>query len=123
MNIKILGEIGYDVNAIDVIEDIESAQEPINMMMLSGGGSAIHGLGIYDAMRASDQKITVKIFGFSASAASVIAMGADEVQMGDGALMMIHESHSIAAGNASDMKEEAEVLVNILNTKVKEEKS
>ena len=30
--------------------------------------------------------------------------------MGDGALMMIHEAHSMAAGNAADMAEEAEVL-------------
>ena len=80
MDIKILGEIGYDVNAIEVIEQIESARRSLLIcMMLSGGGSAIHGLGIYDAMKASKQKITVKIYGFSASAASVIAMGADDV--------------------------------------------
>lgn len=110
MDINILGEIGWDVNAIDVIEQIQSADEPIVMYMLSGGGSAIHGFGIYDAMKASSQHITVKIFGFSASAASVIAMGADVIEMGDGALMMIHEASAGEFGTAGDMRDTAEVL-------------
>ncbi len=110
MDINILGEIGYDVNAIDVIEQIQSAEEDIAMYMLSGGGSVVHGFGIYDAMRASNHKITVKIFGFSASAASVIAMGADVVEMGDGALMMIHESSVGEWGTSSDHKEASRIL-------------
>lgn len=110
MDINIFGEIGYDVNAIDVIEQIQSADEEIIMYMLSGGGSVVHGFGIYDAMRASKHKITVKIFGFSASAASVIAMGADVVEMGDGALMMIHESSVGEWGTSSDHKEASRIL-------------
>ena len=110
MDIKILGEIGWDVNAIDVIEDIQNSDEPITMHMLSGGGSAIHGFGIYDAMKASKNKITVKIYGFSASAASVIAMGADVIEMGEGALMMIHEASAGQWGTSEEMRGTAEVL-------------
>lgn len=110
MDIKILGEIGWDVNAIDVIEQIQSAEDDIVMYMFSGGGSAIHGFGIYDAMKASNKKITVKIFGFSASAASVIAMGADVIEMGEGALMMIHEASAGAWGTSEEMRDTAEVL-------------
>tara|TARA_R110002153_G_scaffold33414_4_gene100849 strand:- start:1346 stop:2251 length:906 start_codon:yes stop_codon:yes gene_type:complete len=110
MDIKILGEIGYDVNAIEVIEQIQSSDEEITMHMLSGGGSAIHGFGIYDAMKASANKITVKIYGFSASAASVIAMGADVIEMGEGALMMIHEASGGQFGTADELRGTAEVL-------------
>jgi len=110
MDIKILGEIGWDVNAIDVIEQIQSADDEIIMHMLSGGGSAIHGFGIYDAMKASKNKITVKIYGFSASAASVIAMGADVIEMGEGAIMMIHEASSGLQGTAGELRGTAEVL-------------
>ena len=110
MDIKIVGEIGYDVDATLLLEDIKSAEEDIVLHILSGGGSAIHGLAIYDALKASDQKVYAKIYGFAASAASVIAMGADVIEMGDGGLMMIHEPWSMAGGNAKDLEKEAQTL-------------
>ena len=48
--------------------------------------------------------ITVKIEGLAASAASVIAMAADEVHMSPVAMMMIHNPATVIFGEISDLK-------------------
>ena len=55
-------------------------------------------------------KVTVKISGIAASAASVIAMAGDEVLMSPVAYMMIHDPWTYAMGNAREMEHQAQVL-------------
>ncbi len=47
----------------------------------SPGGDYFEGLAIYNQLREHPAKVTVKILGIAASAASVIAMAGDEVQI------------------------------------------
>ena len=57
MDIKIFGQVGglgFDVDKI--VSDINSAEEEINIHMMSVGGTAIYGLSIFDALMASKQK-------------------------------------------------------------------
>ena len=49
-------------------------------------------------------KVTVKIASLAASAASVVAMAGDTVQMSPTALLMVHDPSTIAMGNARDME-------------------
>ncbi|EPJ5267720.1 head maturation protease, ClpP-related, partial [Providencia stuartii] len=56
----------------------------------SPGGDMFEGLAIYNLLRAHNGKVTVNILGIAASAASVIAMAGDEIRMGRGAFLMIH---------------------------------
>lgn len=68
----------------------------------SPGGDMFEGLAIYNLLRAHSGKVTVNILGIAASAASIIAMAGDEVQMGRGSFLMIHNCWAFAAGNRHD---------------------
>lgn len=56
------------------------------------------GLAIYNLLREYQGKVTVKVLGIAASAASVIAMAGDDIQIGRGAFLMIHNCWVVAMG-------------------------
>ena len=94
MDIKIFGQVGglgFDVDRI--VSQINSAEEDINIHMMSVGGTAIYGLSIFDALKASKQNTKAFIYGFAYSAGSVICAGCDIVAMSDVGSLMIHEVH------------------------------
>ncbi|HKN05517.1 MAG TPA: head maturation protease, ClpP-related [Buttiauxella sp.] len=76
----------------------------------SPGGDMFEGLAIYNLLREYSGKVTVKILGIAASAASVIAMAGDEIQIGLGAFLMIHNCWVIAMGNRNDFRALADYL-------------
>ena len=94
MEIKIFGEVGglgFDVDRI--VSQIQSAQDKITIHMMSVGGTAIYGLSIFDALKASAQETEAYIYGYAYSAGSVICAGCDKVHMSDVGSLMIHEVH------------------------------
>jgi len=76
----------------------------------SPGGDFFEGVAIYNLLREHKAKVTVNVMGLAASAASVIAMAGDEILMGDGAFLMIHNAWTVAIGNRHDIAQAAEVL-------------
>lgn len=76
----------------------------------SPGGDFFEGVAIYNLLRQHPHKVTVKVMGLAASAASVIAMAGDEILMGDGAFLMIHNAWAVAIGNRHDMQTASEQL-------------
>lgn len=68
----------------------------------SPGGDMFEGLAIYNLLRSHRGKVIVNILGIAASAASIIAMAGDEVQMGRGAFLMIHNCWAVGVGNRHD---------------------
>lgn len=76
----------------------------------SPGGDFFQGVAIYNLLREHKAKVTVKVMGIAASAASVIAMAGDEILMGDGAFLMIHNAWAMAIGNRHDMIKASEQL-------------
>lgn len=73
----------------------------------SPGGDMFEGLAIYNLLREYDGKVTVKVLGLAASAASIIAMAGDEIQIGRGAFLMIHNCWVYAMGNRHDLAQVA----------------
>ncbi len=69
----------------------------------SPGGDMFEGLAIYNLLREYEGRVTVKVLGLAASAASVIAMAGDDVQIGRGAFLMIHNCWVCAMGNRHDL--------------------
>ena len=61
-------------------------------------------------MRSHSGKVVVKIVGIAASAASVIAMAGDEVEISPTAQIMIHNVSSNVSGDHNALLHEAEVL-------------
>ncbi|MEG1113161.1 MAG: Clp protease ClpP, partial [Hafnia sp.] len=71
----------------------------------SPGGDMFEGLAIYNLLREYHGKVTVKVLGIAASAASIIAMAGDDIQIGRGAFLMIHNCWVAAMGNRHDFAE------------------
>lgn len=69
----------------------------------SPGGDMFEGLAIYNQLREYSGRVTVKVIGIAASAASIIAMAADELQIGRAAFLMIHNCWVAAVGNRHDL--------------------
>lgn len=76
----------------------------------SPGGDMFEGIAIYNLLRAHPAKVTVEVLGWAASAASIIAMAGDEIRMGLGSFMMVHNAWGLVIGNRHDMREAASLF-------------
>ncbi|MDX1806546.1 MAG: Clp protease ClpP [Paenisporosarcina sp.] len=76
----------------------------------SPGGDAFDGISIFNRLKRHNGKVTVHVDGWACSAASVIAMAADELIMELGSMFMIHEASNIVWGTKTDMRKESDVL-------------
>ena len=65
---------------------------------------------IYTMIRDYPHRVTIKIASIAASAASVIAMAGNTVQMSPTALLFVHDPSTIAMGNARDMEKAISTL-------------
>ena len=83
---------------------------PVTVNVNSPGGDMFEGLAIYNLLREHDGEVTVKILGLAASAASVIAMAGDTVQIARAGFLMIHNAWVVAMGNRNDLREYADTL-------------
>lgn len=95
------GSLG--VSAKKFAADLEAIDAPlINVRINSPGGSVFDAIAIHSTLLHHPAKIRVYVDGIAASAASVIAMGGDEVVMMPGSQMMIHDASMVDDGNAAD---------------------
>ncbi|WP_167450631.1 head maturation protease, ClpP-related [Xenorhabdus ehlersii] len=76
----------------------------------SPGGDVFEGIAIYNLLRNHSGKVTVNVLGLAASAASIIAMAGDEINIGRGAFLMIHNAWTCCCGNKNDLIAVAEAL-------------
>ncbi|WP_416193532.1 head maturation protease, ClpP-related [Nitrobacter sp. TKz-YC01] len=82
----------------------------ITVRINSPGGDMFEGIAIYNLLRAHPAKVTVEVLGWAASAASIIAMAGDDIRMGLGSFMMVHNAWGVVIGNRHDMREAAELF-------------
>lgn len=129
-NITIYGVIGNSwfgdsFSASDIDKALNDAGEnDVIINLNSPGGDAFDGISIFNRLKRHNGKVTIHVDGWACSAASIIAMAADELVMELGSMMMIHEAGSIVWGSKKDMRKEADVLeeleegiIDIYNTK------
>lgn len=103
---------GNGVTAKKFREELQALGDldEITIRVNSPGGEVFDGFAIYNELRANKARKVVHIDGLAASIASVIAMAGDEIVMGLGAMMMIHDPWTYAWGNSTQMREQADVL-------------
>lgn len=110
----IIGEdwwTGGGVTAKKVAAQLRAiGDRPVEVQINSPGGDMFEGLAIYNVLREHPQDVTIKVMGMAASAASIIAMAGDTVQIGAASFLMIHNCWVYAAGNRNDMLEVADYL-------------
>ncbi|MCC2632175.1 MAG: peptidase [Ramlibacter sp.] len=83
---------------------------PVTVNVNSPGGDMFEGLAIYNLLREHDGEVTVKVLGLAASAASIIAMAGDTVQIARAGFLMIHNAWVMVVGNRNDLIEVADTL-------------
>ena len=114
--VLIYGNIGDRWNedgviASELVRDLSALEaDTINLRINSYGGSVPDGLAIYNALRRHKATVNVFVDGVAISCASYIAMAGDTITMAKNAQMMIHGPWTIAAGNATDLREQADIL-------------
>lgn len=114
--ITILDQIGEDwygegVTAKRVAAALRTIKaDEVVVDINSPGGDFFEGVAIYNLLRQDPRKVTVRILSLAASAASVIAMAGDEVQIGRAGFLMVHNAWVVAVGNRHDLVEAAATM-------------
>lgn len=96
---------------IDLIN--QANNEELEVEINSGGGSVFAGSEIYTALKSYSGKVTTKVVGLAASAASVIAMAGDRIEISPTGQIMIHNASGGFGGDYRDMEKGAEILKNV----------
>ena len=91
-------------------DELNAGTGDITIWINSPGGDCVAASQIYSMLMDYKGKVTVKIDGLAASAASVIAMAGTTVLMAPTALMMIHNPATVAFGDHEDMQKAIDML-------------
>lgn len=82
----------------------------VDVYINSPGGDMFEGIAIYNRLREHPKKVTVKVIGLAASAASIIAMAGEERLIAKSAFLMIHNCWSYFVGNRHELRSIADQL-------------
>lgn len=82
----------------------------LTVWLNSPGGDCFSASQIYTMLKNHKGRVTVKIDGIAASAASVVAMAGDETLITPTGMLMIHNPMTFASGNKSDMEQAIKIL-------------
>ena len=90
--------------------ELTAGEGDLVIWLNSPGGDCIAASQIYTMLMDYKGKVTVKIDGIAASAASVIAMAGTTVLMAPTALMMVHNPLTVAIGDSEEMQKAIAML-------------
>lgn len=85
-------------------------EKPVTVAINSPGGDMFEGLAIFNMLKDHKFEVTVKVMGLAASAASLIAMAGDTIQMGQGSFLMIHNAWGAVVGDQHAMRDAADMF-------------
>lgn len=112
--ITIYGVIGEDWYGEGVtLKRIDAAlraigERDVTVYINSPGGDMFEGIAIYNRLREHSHKVSTKVLGMAASAASVIYLAGEERQVASSAFLMIHNCWTILAGNRHYLRDVAD---------------
>lgn len=96
--------------SVSQIADIQNSEIRVNIR--STGGDVNDAILIYEALRATGAKVTTCCYGYTASAATIVAQAASEGcrLIAPSSLYLIHNSICATEGNAEELQAEVEML-------------
>jgi ATP-dependent protease ClpP protease subunit len=98
------GEWGVSAKEFaDSLAALPEETTEIRLHVNSPGGEVWEGIAIANQLRNHRARVVAVVDGLAASAASVIAVAADETVMGRNSQMMIHDAWGLCVGNRDDM--------------------
>lgn len=89
--------------------------KPVDLYINSPGGDVFEGRAMQTRLKAYSGEITAHIDGIAASAATTVALGADNRVIAEGAFFMVHNSWTVSFGNKAEMRKTADLLEQIDN--------
>jgi len=102
------------VGAQSFVKELNSlTADTIHLRINCPGGDVFAARAMEQAVREHGSKVIAHIDGYAASAASYLALAADEVVIAPGGFFMIHKAWTVAFGNASDLLDTASLLEKI----------
>jgi len=122
---KVIEEISkvYGMKAVEnhyafgeIVACADNAVDTLEIEIHTGGGSVFEGGRIYNELKSLRERgvyVTARINTLAASMGSVIAMGADKVEIASNGKIMIHEASGAAHGDAETLARYAELLESI----------
>lgn len=94
----------------EALEGLPADVDTIELRINSPGGMVFEAIAIKNLLAAHSARVVAIVDGLAASAASFIAVAADEVVMGENTELMIHDAHTIARGDAAGFRSLADDL-------------
>lgn len=113
LELLMYGYVGTDYwgdgSAIDAVAVAKTLQQHksaklIHLQVSSGGGDLFHALAMYSALKSHGAKVKATIHGLCGSAMTVIVCSADEIEMSEAGLYMIHEAQWGTYGTAAEQE-------------------
>lgn len=105
------------------LQELNKDIEIINVHINSYGGEVAEGLAIYNMLKNHPAKVRAIVDGFACSIASVIFMAGDERIMNNASLLMVHNAWMYTAGNAEELRKDADDLDKITQASIEAYKS
>ena len=112
LNGAIASESWFDDDVTPQIfrDELNAGKGNITVWINSPGGDCFAAAQIFNMLRAYKGKVTVKIHSLAASAASVIAMAGDTVEISPTGMFMIHNPSTVAMGDHGDLEKAIDML-------------
>lgn len=108
---------GDEVTPTQMKDLLDSAEgKNLKIYINSPGGDVFAGVAIYNMIKRHSGKKDVYIDGLAASAASIIAMAGDTINIPKNAYLMIHNAWTRVCGNKNEMKKTIELLERLDNS-------
>lgn len=115
--VDIAGNIGEEAKAMPVIDKIKALVDngatALQVRVTSYGGCLYSALAMYDALRAARERgvrVTGIVCGVAASAATIVLMACEHIEITAHSEMMIHEPSTCIWGKVTEMQRELDSL-------------
>lgn len=111
--VRIYGPIGgwFGVWPEELAAELDEIDaERVTVRINSPGGSVFDGIAIHNLIKDHPAGMDVIVDGLAASAASFVAQAGDHIVMNTGAEMMIHNAWMYTAGDAKQLRADADIL-------------
>lgn len=103
----------FGISAQQVAQELREARGTYNRILVrinSPGGDVADGSAIYNTLVNAGVPVAVKVEGWAASAASVIMMAGDTIEIAENGLIMIHEAWSMTIGDKAEHAKSIQIL-------------
>lgn len=113
-DIYLYGELGPSywglIDASSIVDALPKSGD-VTLHINSPGGDVFEGVAIYNRLRKyKGGSVRVEIDALAASAASLVAMAGQEIEIAENAMMMLHDPWVVTAGNAAELRKMTDTL-------------